>query len=419
MMTNPHDAILSRRNFLIRTGLIGCSVAASPLLTPISFAAAPGENRLVVIILRGAMDGLDVVQPYGDPAMAALRPTLLAGEAAGSSDLDGFFALHPAMAGLMPLWQAGELGFAHAVSTPYRDKRSHFDGQDLLEAGTPGLGQARDGWLNRLVQHLPDATAQTAYALGHEDMLLLRGAAQVSNWTPDAGLRFSPQAERLAGLVMHDDPLFNAALQEALVLSAAEDAPQMMAPSETMSGMAAPAMADGARQTASGHLRLATFAADQLRGRSRIAAFSLGGWDTHQAQAAGLTRALGRLSETVLALRDGLGPVWQQTAVLAVTEFGRTARENGTKGTDHGTAGAMLMAGGAIRGGQVLGGAAQNAWPGLGQGDLYQGRDLMPTRDVRAHAAWAMRGLFGIETAVLEQAVFPGLEMGSDPALLR
>jgi uncharacterized protein (DUF1501 family) len=407
----PHDRLLTRRRFLIRSGLIGCSVAASPLLTPISFAAAPGENRLVVIILRGAMDGLDVVQPYGDPAMAGLRPTLLSGEAAGASDLDGFFALHPALTGLMPLWQAGELGFAHAVSTPYRDKRSHFDGQDMLEAGTPGLGQARDGWLNRMLQHLRGAQGHTAFALGHEDMLLLRGAAAVSNWAPEAGLRLSPQAERLAGLVMHDDPLFNAALEEALLLSGAEEAPEMM------QGMAAP-MGEALRP-ANGHVRLAEYAAEQLRGQSRIAAFSLTGWDTHQAQAASLSRALERLATVILTLRDGLGPVWGQTTVLALTEFGRTARENGTKGTDHGTAGAMLMAGGAVRGGQVLVGPGRNAWPGLGQGDLYQQRDLMPTRDVRAHAAWAMRGLFGLDRAVLEQAVFPGLEMGPESGLLR
>lgn len=403
--------MLTRRRFLIRSGLIGCSVAASPLLTPVSFAAAPGENRLVVIILRGAMDGLDVVQPYGDPAMATLRPTLLTGEAAGASDLNGFFALHPALAALMPLWQAGELGFAHAVSTPYRDKRSHFDGQDLLEAGTVGLGQGRDGWLNRMLQQMPGVTGQTAYALGHEDMLLLRGAAPVSNWAPDAGLRISPQAERLAELVMHDDPLFRAALEEALLLSAEESDPMMAA---QMEPAMQPAMTGARAAPVGGHLQLAAFTARQLQGASRIAAFSLGGWDTHQAQAAGLTRALGRLSETILALRDGLGPVWGQTAVLAVTEFGRTARENGTKGTDHGTAGAMLMAGGAIRGGQVLG-----DWPGLGSADLYQGRDLMPLRDVRAHAAWAMRGLFGLDRAALEQAVFPGLDMGSDPGLLR
>ena len=217
---------------------------------------------------------------------------------------------------------------------------------------------------------------------------------------------------------MHDDPLFRAALEEALLLSAEEDMDMASGMSgglspDMASGMATPMMGAQVAPTG-GHLRLAEFAARQLRGQSRIAAFSLGGWDTHQAQAAGLARALGRLSETVLALRDGLGPVWGQTAVLALTEFGRTARENGTKGTDHGTAGAMLMAGGAIRGGKVLG-----DWPGLGERDLYQGRDLMPMRDVRAHAAWAMHGLFGLERAALEQAVFPGLDMGPDPRLLR
>jgi uncharacterized protein (DUF1501 family) len=390
-------------------------------MTTVTLAGAEGgaplgDHRLVVIILRGAMDGLDVVQPYGDPALAGLRRDLPFGEAGGSADLDGFFALHPGLAGLMPLWQAGELGFAHAVSTPYRDKRSHFDGQDLLEAGTPGLGQGRDGWLNRMLQQMPGVTGQTAYALGHEDMLLLRGAATVANWAPDAALRISPQAERLAGLVMHDDPLFRAALEEALLLSAEESTPQMMdedADAEMAPTMMAP-MTGTRAAPVGGHLQLAAFAARQLQGPSRIAAFSLGGWDTHQAQMAGLTRALGRLSETILTLREGLGPIWGQTAVLALTEFGRTARENGTKGTDHGTAGAMLMAGGAIRGGRVLG-----DWPGLTETDLYQGRDLMPTRDVRAHAAWAMRGLFGLETGALEQVVFPGLDMGGDPRILR
>jgi uncharacterized protein (DUF1501 family) len=168
---------------------------------------APGDGAGVASGVAGA----------GVPAWAGAGSVGLAGEAAGASDLDGFFALHPALAGLMPLWQAGELGFAHAVSTPYRDKRSHFDGQDLLEAGMPGLGQGRDGWLNRMLQQMPGVTGQTAYALGHEDMLLLRGAATVANWAPDAALRISPQAERLAGLVMHDDPLFRAALEEALL----------------------------------------------------------------------------------------------------------------------------------------------------------------------------------------------------------
>ena len=143
-----------------------------------------------------------------------------------------------------------------------------------------------------------------------------------------------------------------------------------------------------------GHLRIAEFAAERLRGDSRIASFSLNGWDTHDNQQTSLARALGTLAETILALQTGLGPLWDRTTVVTMTEFGRTARVNGTNGTDHGTGGAMILAGGAVRGGRVIA-----DWPGLDEAALYDRRDLMPTRDVRAHAAWVMRGLFGLPTS--------------------
>lgn len=131
------------------------------------------------------MDGLDAVQPYGDASYAGLRSSLAGGPQNGAMDLDGFFALHPAMAALAPMWKAGELGFAHAVSTPYRDKRSHFDGQDVLEAGTDTLqGGVRDGWLNRMLQEVPGVEADTAYAIGMSEMPILKGKAPVANWTP-------------------------------------------------------------------------------------------------------------------------------------------------------------------------------------------------------------------------------------------
>ena len=158
---------------------------------------------------------------------------------------------------------------------------------------------------------------------------------------------------------------------------------------------------------------LGAFAASRLNGESRIAAFSIVGWDSHATQEAVLGRALDRLAAAILALRDGLGPNWARTTVLAMTEFGRTVRENGSAGTDHGTGGALLMAGGAIRGGRAYG-----DWPGLGEDQLYAGRDLMPTRDVRAYAAWAMRGLFGTGQDVLERSIFPGLDLGDDPGIL-
>ncbi|MFV0303047.1 MAG: DUF1501 domain-containing protein [Paracoccus sp. (in: a-proteobacteria)] len=388
--------MLSRRLFLKSTALIGCSAAAHPWLSSMSFASAPGENRLVVIILRGAMDGLDVLQPYGDPLLAQLRPTLAMGPDKGALDLDGFYALHPGLSPLYPLWKAGQLGFVPAVSTPYRDKRSHFDGQDLLEAGTGNdlpVKLRQGGWLNRLLQDMPGVTSQTAYSVGVEDMLILAGSAPARSWAPDAQLKLSPQAQLLLDHVYHDDALFRIAATDATEI-------------------ASEAMQDGGRGRADA-AGLGKFAAERLNAETRIASFSIAGWDSHANQPAVIGKALERLSEAILALREGLGANWDRTTVLAMTEFGRTARQNGSGGTDHGTGGAMLMAGGAIRGGRVTG-----DWPGLAEGDLYAGRDLMPMRDVRAYAAWAMAGLYGTGREVLETRIFPGLDMGADPGIL-
>lgn len=401
----------SRRRFLTNGMALGCSLAASPLMTPVTFASAPWENRLVVIILRGGMDGLDVVQPRGAPEFAALRPEAEAGTA-----LDGFFALHPALSGLMPLWQAGDLGFVHAVSTPYRDKRSHFDGQDILEAGSGGrdLGRIRDGWLNRMLQNVPGARAETAYTIGRAGMLLTRGVAPVTDWSPDAMLALSPQAERLLETVMHDDPLFRDAMLDAINMSA-EGMAESEAGDMTEGGMQMGMMGNGMQNIRAGARpeTIAAYAAERLREDTRIAAFSLNGFDTHARQRDTLPRALDQLQTAILTLRDGLGPVWDKTAIVAMTEFGRTARPNGSGGTDHGTAGAMVLAGGAVRGGRVVA-----DWPGLDEADLYNRRDLLPTRDLRAHTGWIMRGLFGLDRDVLESAIFPGLDLGDNPGLV-
>ncbi|MGB1235276.1 MAG: DUF1501 domain-containing protein [Planktomarina sp.] len=404
---------MKRRDVL--RGMIGCSLAASPLVTPMSFAASPalGDNRLVVIVLRGAMDGLDVVQPYGDPDLRGLRDRISVGPDKGALDLDGFFALHPRLETLMPLWKVGELGFAHAVSTPYRERRSHFDGQDLLEAGVASLqGKPRDGWMNRMLQNMPGVVSETAYSIGQDRMFMMHGDAKVSDWSPDLGVNMTPQGQRLLDLVMHDDPLFQAASAEAMeILASLESGASGGVPEDGMM-MEGMEMMAPAKEGSTG--RVADFAASRLRGDTRIAAFSIGGWDTHSNQRRGINRALDQLAGTLLRLRQGVGrDVWGKTAVVAMTEFGRTARENGTAGTDHGTGGMALFAGGAIRGGRVLG-----DWPGLAEVDLYARRDLMPTRDVRAYAAWAIRGLYGLDKTIIENAVFPGLEMGMDPGLI-
>ena len=380
---------MDRRFFLKGVGVLGCSAAAHPLMTAVTLAATPGENRLVVIILRGAMDGLDVVQPRGDRALVAARPGMMA----GASDLDGFFALHDGLSGLKPLWQAGELAFVHATSTPYRDKRSHFDGQDLLEAGTGSdLAPAaqRDGWLNRLLTVLPGAQSETAWAVGREMLPVLAGAAPVQAWSPDQDLALSAPAQALLTHVYEGDPLFLQASGTAFGLAGMEDT--------------------GGRDAD----LLSAFVAERLRAEARIASFSLTGWDTHKAQERAILKPLDQLQRAVLGLKAGLGgDVWGKTVVLAMTEFGRTVRQNGSGGTDHGTGGAMLVAGGAVKGRQVLG-----RWPGLDEADLYDRRDLMPTSDVRDWAAQVIAGLYGTSRSVLETTVFPGLRIEAPPGLV-
>ena len=396
---------MKRRAFLKNGLALGCSAAASPLMAPIAFASAPWDTRVVVIILRGAMDGIDVVQPYGDPHYRTARPNLAGGPAAGAFDLDGYFAMHPALFRLLPLWTAGEIGFIHAVSTPYRDKRSHFDGQDLLEAGGVRLDDGtRGGWLNRMVGAIPGTEAEIAYAIGREEMQILSGETQISRWSPEAALDLSPAAKRLLALVNQGDPLFEQASNDAITIAESLSDEDDDQPTDRELEI------DGVRIN-QGHVKLAQFAADRLRGDSRIASFSLSGWDTHSKQNTALPKALRNLSEVILTLRADLGAaVWAKTAVIAMTEFGRTARENGLIGTDHGTAGAALTAGGAIRGRRVV-----TNWPGMDEADLYDRRDLLPTRDIRALAGHILQGATGADRSIIEQLVFPGAELGDDP----
>ena len=410
---------LNRRAFLSRSAMIGCSLAASPLVTPLSFAATPGENRLVVILLRGGMDGLGVVRPYGDPAYRALRGDGGLSEPNGAVDLDGYFALHAGLRPLLPLWDKGQLGFAHAVSTPYRDQRSHFDGQDLLEAGLSDLnnGTSRDGWLNRALQHLPNGQTDTAYAIGRDQLSVLSGRAEVQRWSPEADLVLSPQAIKLAGLIMQDDPLFDAAFQKAMAISDSDG--DAVATTGSLDDLMQEL--NNSRKQSSGknrttlEQRIAEFAGKRLREDTRIASFSINGWDTHQNQGRALHIALNRLSNAILTLQETMrGPVWNKTTVVAVTEFGRTAKINGTGGTDHGTGGLMMMAGGALRGGRVMA-----DWPGLDESELYGRRDLMPTRDVRAYLGWLLHNQFGLTKSAIETSVFPGVDLGADPKLIR
>lgn len=367
--------LLPRRTFL--AGAAG--VLAAPRML---FAQAATDRRFVFVIQRGAADGLNTVVPYADPAYAALRRDL-AIDPAAATKLDGTFALHPSLQEFGRLYAQGQALFVHAVSSPYRD-RSHFDGQNVLESGGTAPYQLKDGWMNRLVALLPKR-GKEAIAFAPTVPLALRGAADVSSYAPSA----LPAASD--DLLVRVQQLYEGDAQLHALWSAAMDA----------QGMAGGAGQGGNRQDPAelGHVA-ANFLA-QPQG-PRIAMIETNGWDTHSAQNPRLAAQLRNLDTMVGALREGLGAAWQQTVVLVATEFGRTAAANGTGGTDHGTASAALLAGGAVQGGRVLA-----DWPGLATGALYEGRDLRPTQDLDALIAATAADAFALDRERVARALFP------------
>lgn len=381
----------SRRAILGTAG----AVFAWTHMTRIASAAGQRDPRLVVVVLRGALDGLSAVAPVGDPAYAGLRGDIALGRDGPNPalPLGSFFALHPALPNLARLYGAGEATILHAVATGYRE-RSHFDGQDVLESGQPGPGLTASGWLNRLLGALPRGDRIVrAGALGivATAPLIVRGPAPVTGWAPPALPRAGGElASRVLDLYAKRDPALFAALSHGLDTEAV-----------AAGGMGRPSPGrDGMRQVAEGAARLLA-APDG----PRIAALAFDGWDTHANEGGATGQLAGRLAGLDAALdafRTGLGPAWRDTAILVVTEFGRTARINGTTGTDHGTATTAFLVGGAVRGGQVLA-----DWPGLGPGSLHENRDLKPTTDLRAVAKGIAADLFGVSPLVLGRDVFP------------
>lgn len=385
---------INRRAFL--TG--ACCLAAAPLVTPVSFAAMPGDKRLVTIVLRGAMDGLALVQPYGDPLLRQMRPTLSLGVDDGLIDLDGFFGLHPGAKNLLPLWRANELGFVHAISTPYREARSHFDGQDMLESGGAAVKAERTGWLNRAISSIPRPAERRAIDITTTAELILLGRNPVDVWSTRADLAFTEDEQAFFARLYRNDPAFAAALREA-----------------TETDISSDRIRTEEEKRSAGIRAVAELTAGMLAGDHRIASFSINGWDTHVNQAKLFPKPLKDLVTAITTLKEKLPPaVWRKTAVLAVTEFGRTARENGSKGTDHGTGGVAILAGGAVAGGKVYG-----DWPSLAEGDLLEGRDLRPTADLRQLAAAMLYQQFDVSPNDLETSVFPGLGFDRRAAYLR
>jgi uncharacterized protein (DUF1501 family) len=381
--------LLLRRRSLVA----GLSCAAVLGGSRLAFADAATERRLVVILLRGALDGLAAVPPYGERSLRDLRGGLVPpapGSAGGMFDLGGFYGLHPALGGLAGLYRGGELLIVHAVAGADRS-RSHFEAQDTLECGADH--RLDGGWLNRVVAALPPATtpAGEALAVGVGLPLLLRGAAPAESWLPEGQGAPPPELFARIAALNKDDPILGRALREGLK-ARDFDASVLAAPGAPPKGQGGgvPALAAQA-----GRLLAA-------QDGPRIAALELGGWDTHAGQAGRLVGPLQQLDRTVTGLRAGLGDAWAHSAVLVVTEFGRTVRMNGTDGTDHGTATVAFIAGGAVAGGRVAG-----TWPGLGPRALFENRDLAPTSDVRAVASGLLAGLYGFTPDRLRQ-IFPG-----------
>jgi uncharacterized protein (DUF1501 family) len=371
--------MLSRRSF-IATG--GAASAVATLGFPkMAFAKAATDRRFVFIIQRGAADGLHIVAPTGDPTYAGLRGDFAQDLATGTK-LGSFFTLHPALSETARMFADKQALFVQAVASPYRD-RSHFDGQNVLETGGSAAYQLRDGWMNRLLGLLP-ASEANALALSTTVPMALRGSHEVSSYAQSQ--LPSPTDDlltRVSALYAPDQQLHG-------LWSAAMDT-RMKAGDPMQAG-------GGQNGTAIGSLAAKMLAGDG----ARIAMIETNGWDTHSGQRGRLNAQLRGLDQTLAALKTGLGADWANTLVVVATEFGRTAKPNGTGGTDHGQASAAMLLGGAVRGGTVLA-----DWPGLSNGALYEGRDLKPTTDLDALIAGALAQHYGLESARAMAALFP------------
>ena len=384
---------LDRRSLLAGSLVLG---AGSLALPRIAFAQGAGSRNLLFVLLRGAADGLAMLAPVGDPGFEALRGASLA-DYENAPRIGSFFAVHPALAEIAKSAQAGEALFVHAAATAYRE-RSHFDGQNLIETGGTAPYATKDGWLNRLAGLMNEGAPAPlrALAIAQAVPLALRGSAPVSNYAPSA----LPQASedllaRVSQLYAADSelgPLWSRALET-----------KAMAGDDTMRNL------NDAR--AAGEL-----AASLMRdaGGARIGMIELGGWDTHANQRGAFARSARQLDALLAAYKAGMGAGWADTMVVVATEFGRTAKLNGTGGTDHGTASAALVMGGAVRGGRVVA-----DWPGLAEPQLYEGRDLAPTTALESVLAGAVAEHLRLDPVRAMAQLFPGRDAAPLSGIVR
>ena len=393
---------LPRRRWLARCASLAAAGAA---LSPCWALAAPQsvQRRLVVVMLRGAVDGLSVVAPFTDPQYYALRPDIALprpGEAGGLIDLDGRFGLHPSLAMLEPMWRQRPLGFVHACGQP-NPTRSHFDAQDYMESGTPGRKSTASGWLNRLAGLLPaEPSRMRLINVGPVTPRILagpQGFATLSAGAGNAALVDRPQVADALRSLYADDPSISRSLAEG---SAARR--EMRASLEGMD-----AMADNGALPVRGFAQEAARLGTLMRrdANAQFGFVAVGGWDTHVNQGAAqgnLATRLRLLGEGLASLVQTLGERRRDTLVLVMSEFGRTVRQNGNRGTDHGHGNVLWLLGEPAAGGQVHG-----TWQGLDDGRLHEGRDLPVTTDFRQVIGEACVSHLGLPAEQLTQ-LFPG-----------
>lgn len=401
-MAKVHE--ISRRSIL----LAGAAVTLSSVAASARAAVPQGGKKLIVVILRGAMDGLFAMPKLDDPDIMAHRGELVD---EGAIALGGGFALHPELAGLADLYKQRQAAFAPAAAGPYR-QRSHFEAQDLLESGSVAT-VSRDGWLNRALQKAP--AAYSAVSIGPVQPLILRGAAAATSWSPAVLPAASDDTlNRLMDLYA-GDPILEASLKAGLgadqVAGRMGARPAAAASNPSMQDGVAPEMTDAQSQGVGGgrggtgqyaQLLLAAGKFLAAPGGPDIAVVSLEGWDTHANQKGALEQRFKSLDAGIAGLKQALGPAWDKATLIAMSEFGRTVRMNGAKGTDHGTAGLMILAGGAVKGGRLVG-----DWPGLRPAALFENRDLAPALDVRAAFKGLLRDHLGWSKGDLDGFVFP------------
>ncbi len=391
-----------------REALLGAGALFAWSQMPRLARAEGRDPRLLVIVLRGALDGLGAVAPAGDPDWVALRGdrALILDGKTPALPLDGFFALNPAMPNLHRLYKAQQATIVHATATPYRE-RSHFDGQDVLESGLARPGAGATGWLNRaLLEMASDGRVNLrdsrVLGVGSVTPLVVRGKAPVMSWVPQKLLPASEDTQaRLLDLYQHTDPKLAVALEARIRLATiSRNAGMVTEPDESTP---APGIA-GVRA----YFAEAAGTAARYLARAdgpRVGAMGFVGWDTHinEGAAAGqLANLLGALDGAFAAIETNMGDAWRETVVAVITEFGRTAKINGTDGTDHGTGTVAFLVGGALRGGRVVA-----DWPGLKLAQLYEQRDLAATTDLRAVLKGLLRDHLRVDERALAGNVFP------------